>query len=167
MVNTGIRGQGWKVVLILAVAFLSYRFVFPVARPEGTLLTVGGHPLKVRVADTPEEREKGLSGFTRLGEEGMLFVLPEAEKTSFYMKQVRFPLSVAFIDRNGVILGIEEMDPREPDRSHTAPRKARYALEVRRGWFEKRGIKAKVLVRPESRTLSQPTKGIGKETEGT
>lgn len=156
MVNTGIRGQGWKVVLVLAVAFLSYRFVFPVARPEGIPLTVGGHPLKVRVADTPEEREKGLSGFARLGEgEGMLFVLPDGKKTSFSMEGVRFPLSIAFIDRNGVIIDLKEMDPSQKDRLYSSLKKARYALEVRQGWFRGHKIKGGDLVRPQFHPLSR------------
>ena len=57
-----------------------------------------------------------------------------------WMKNTLIPLSVAFIDDNGAIVNIEDMEP-QTEASHCAMRPVRYALEVNRGWFAARGIK--------------------------
>ncbi len=166
-----LLGKSWKYLslAILLSLLLGFRFVFPPSEPKGlTDLRVGEALLKVRVAEAPLELERGLSGVPSLGkDEGMIFVLPQKKVVHFHMKDVGFPLSIAFIDRNGIILGIKEMNPREPTQLYSAPRKARYALEVRQGWFERNRVKAGDLVRPESSTLSKPTKGVGKESGDT
>ena len=78
----------------------------------------------------------------RLGERtGMIFLYPQAEVTAMWMKNTRIPLSVAFIDGSGRILNIEDMVPFSED-AHGSRGPAAYALEVNRGWFNKRGIKA-------------------------
>ncbi len=50
------------------------------------------------------------------------------------------PLSVAFIDDEGYIINIEDMQPQTED-NHCARQPARYALEMNLGWFAQRGIK--------------------------
>ena len=57
------------------------------------------------------------------------------------MKNTFIPLSVAFIDSDGVITNIEDMKPHTLD-THGATKPVRYALEMNVGWFAKRGIKA-------------------------
>ena len=66
---------------------------------------------------------------------GMLFVYPEEQILSFWMRNTRIPLDIAFIDRNGFILEIQQMQPHD-DKSHASKQPAMYALEVRLGWFE-------------------------------
>ena len=55
------------------------------------------------------------------------------------MMNTFIPLSVAFIDERGIIINIEDMKPHTQD-THPAAKPARYALEMNRGWFAKRGI---------------------------
>jgi uncharacterized membrane protein (UPF0127 family) len=56
------------------------------------------------------------------------------------MMNTHLPLSVAFLDREGVIINIADMEPHTQN-SHHAMRPAKYALEMNQGWFRKRGIK--------------------------
>ena len=71
---------------------------------------------------------------------GMLFVFPNITYHGMWMMNTYIPLSVAFIDDEGVIINIEDMQPHTRD-SHTAKKPARYALEMNLGWFQKRNIK--------------------------
>ncbi len=71
---------------------------------------------------------------------GMLFVFRQVEVHAMWMMNTHIPLSVAFLDANGVIINIEDMPPHTQD-THPAARPAKYALEVNQGWFKKRGIK--------------------------
>ncbi len=111
------------------------------ALPE-TTIQIGGHAIRVEVADTPASRTRGLMQRKNLAEnQGMLFVFDEAAAHSIWMKDTPLPLAVAFIDASGRILNIAEMKPFSLD-NHTADGDALYALEVNRGWFSRRDIKA-------------------------
>ena len=103
-------------------------------------ISVDGHRLQAEVADTPVDRIQGLMYRRNLGQNsGMLFVYERAAHLSFWMKNTWVPLSVAFIDDNGDIVHIEDMDPHST-RIHRSPLIVRYALEVNAGWFSERGI---------------------------
>jgi len=57
------------------------------------------------------------------------------------MKNTLLPLSVAFVHDDGTIVNIEEMQPQTLD-SHCSEQPVRYVLEMNKGWFSKKGIKA-------------------------
>ena len=103
---------------------------------------VASHPLKVEVAADEPQRMQGLMHRKSMGkEEGMLFIFDEPAYHSMWMKNTLIPLSVAFIDRDGVILNILDMEPQTLD-SHMAAGPAVYALETNKGWFAAKKIKA-------------------------
>jgi uncharacterized membrane protein (UPF0127 family) len=79
-------------------------------------------------------------------DEGMLFVYERQDWLSFWMKNTPLPLSIAFIDKDGKIVDIQDMESFSLD-THTSAYPARYALEMNRGWFAKEGIKAGDLVK--------------------
>jgi uncharacterized membrane protein (UPF0127 family) len=57
------------------------------------------------------------------------------------MKNTLLPLSIAFLADDGTIVNIEDMKPQ--DESNHCPKAAvRYALEMQKGWFAEKGIKA-------------------------
>jgi uncharacterized protein len=110
-------------------------------------LTIKGKTIKVEVARTGKEQERGLMFRERMGkDEGMLFVYEREERLSFWMKNTRLPLSIAFIDKGGKIVDIQDMEPFSLD-THTSAYPARYALEMNRGWFAREGIKVGDLVK--------------------
>ena len=58
-----------------------------------------------------------------------------------WMRNTYVPLSVAFIDAKGAILNVEDMEPLT-ENSHCALGPAKFALEMNKGWFASRGLKA-------------------------
>ncbi|MDR0770062.1 MAG: DUF192 domain-containing protein [Burkholderiales bacterium] len=111
-------------------------------------LTIGTHTVIAEVAQTPEQRERGLMHrFTLPGGHGMLFVFDRPQPLSFWMKNTPVPLSIAFIDERGTILNIRDMAPNDDKTLHQSQGNALYALEVRKGWFAEQGIKAGASVR--------------------
>lgn len=103
-------------------------------------LAVGGHSIAVEIAATPEARQQGLMHREELAaDEGMLFVFPDERPRSFWMKNTPLPLSIAYIDRQGRILEIYDMEPFSlaPVPSRFS---AKFALEVNQGVFEELGI---------------------------
>jgi uncharacterized protein len=105
-------------------------------------LNISGHSLTAEVAHTPISRAKGLMHRNSLGENsGMLFVFPKADGHSMWMLNTHIPLSVAFVDNNGIILNIADMTPHTKT-AHGSVGLAKYALEMNQGWFSARGIQA-------------------------
>lgn len=118
-------------------------------------LSAGMHVIKAEVAAREEERRQGLMFRERMGQnEGMVFVFDAPAQVCMWMKNTLIPLSVAFIDGEGKIINIEDMQPQTTD-SHCAERPVRYALEMNQGWFEKRHIKPGMAIQGLPRPTSQ------------
>ena len=128
--------------LLAAIAALLLAFAAFAEATFGTAqLKVAGHPLKVEVASSEEAMQQGLMFRKKLGrDEGMLFMFGEPAYHSMWMKNTLIALSVAFLDRNGRILNILDMEPETLD-THTAAGPAVYAIETNKGWFADKKIK--------------------------
>ncbi|OHB34694.1 MAG: hypothetical protein A2Y08_01285 [Planctomycetes bacterium GWA2_40_7] len=110
---------------------------------------------RVEVAFTQKERTIGLMFRDKLdSDHGMLFIYPQEQNLSFWMKNTRIPLSIAFINSSGTITQIEPMAPYSLT-SHTSKAEVRFALEMEEGWFRKNGITvgSKVDFPPEIKNL--------------
>jgi hypothetical protein len=104
-------------------------------------VAVKGHDFTIELATTPEARSCGLSHRDSLPtNRGMLFVYAEPDILTFWMKNTRMPLSIAFIDTAGRIVSIQKMNPLAITTIYASPVPALYALEVKQGWFEKNRI---------------------------
>ncbi|MDB5896642.1 MAG: hypothetical protein JWP41_244 [Ramlibacter sp.] len=105
-------------------------------------LTAGMHIIDAQVAATPEQRMTGLMHRKEMPQhEGMLFVFEEPTPQCFWMKNTLLPLAIAFVADNGTIVNIDEMAPQTLD-SHCSTKPVRYVLEMNKGWFARKGIKA-------------------------
>jgi len=104
-------------------------------------LYINNKEISVEVAKTAEETTRGLMGRKDLGkDEGMLFIFETEGHHGFWMKDTYIPLSIAFIDKEGRIVRITDMKPLTLE-SHLPPQPILYALEMKKGWFSKNGIK--------------------------
>lgn len=103
-------------------------------------LTAGAHLITAEVAATEPARARGLMFRERLApNHGMLFVFEAAAPHCMWMRNTPLALSVAFLADDGRIVNIEDMQPLT-ETAHCAARPVRFALEMERGWFAKRGI---------------------------
>jgi uncharacterized membrane protein (UPF0127 family) len=130
------------IVSILALAPCVLAFAGQPAKLPTIPLNVGLYVIKAEVAATPAEREQGLMFREQMApNEGMVFLFESPASVCMWMKNTLIPLSVAFIDENGKIVNIEDMQPQTTD-SHCSKKSIRYALEMNRGWFKQKNIKA-------------------------
>jgi uncharacterized protein len=103
-------------------------------------LGAGMHLIRAELAADDPSRMQGLMFRTTLRQnEGMLFDFEETATHCMWMRNTLIPLSVAFLDESARIVNIADMTP-QSEESHCASQPARYALEMRRGWFAERGI---------------------------
>ncbi|MCW5640148.1 MAG: DUF192 domain-containing protein [Rubrivivax sp.] len=99
------------------------------------------HLIRAEVARTPQQTSTGMMFRREMGaNEGMLFVFNDLEPRCFWMKNTLLPLSIAFIDDDGRITDLADMQPLS-EQNHCSSRAVRFALEMNQGWFAKRGIK--------------------------
>ena len=104
-------------------------------------IAVGQTSMLVELAYEPKTRAQGLMYRDSLAsDEGMLFMYPDAKPRSFWMKNTRMPLSIAFVDPDGKILSIQHMRPLST-KNTVCPEPAQYALEVNKGWFKANDVK--------------------------
>lgn len=95
----------------------------------------------VEIADTPEERARGLMFREVLARDaGMLFVFETEAPRAFWMKNTPLPLDILFFDSRGVMCGlVENAEPftRTQRRSGCG---AQYVLEINGGLAVQLGI---------------------------
>ena len=110
-------------------------------------LQIGDKVIQVEVADTNEKRARGLMYRQSLPkDQGMLFVFPNTQPLSFWMKNTYIPLSIGFFNSERQLLEVQEMQPesillKEPTKTYKSRLPARYALEMNKGWFSRNKIK--------------------------
>ncbi len=119
----------------------------PQAKLRTVDITAGMHLIHAELAESPTEQATGMMGRTEMGaNEGMLFVNPDSSVRCFWMKNTLVPLTIAFVEADGTIANLADMQPHS-ERSHCSTKPVRYALEMRQGWFAKRGMKAGLKLR--------------------
>jgi uncharacterized membrane protein (UPF0127 family) len=126
---------------ILVTLALSVWSAISLAEMPVMELTAGFHRIEAEVASDSQNRQIGLMNRKAMpAQRGMLFVFTEKNTHCMWMRNTFIPLSVAFIDDQGVIINIEDMQP-QTENNHCAKVPARYALEMNLGWFAQRAIK--------------------------
>jgi len=111
------------------------------AQPPTMQLNAGIHLIRAELAADFTTRMTGLMHRKSMPQNaGMLFIFDDKSMHCMWMKNTLIPLSVAFIDDDGAIVNIADMEPHS-EQSHCATKPVRYALEMNRGWFAARGIK--------------------------
>jgi uncharacterized membrane protein (UPF0127 family) len=96
--------------------------------------TAGGkRSFTIEVADSPEERERGLMFREDMDDDhGMLFVFEEQRDVSFWMKNTPMPLDLIFISQDGTVKAIKRGQPfSEAMISPGVP--VRFVLELKAG----------------------------------
>ena len=113
------------------------------AQPALPALTlhVGSHSVTAEVADDDAKRTCGLMFRESLAaDSGMLFVMPSVGPVGFWMKNTKVPLSIAYIDPQGTIVEIHDMEPLSEKIVRSAFPRIAYALEMTIGWFTKNNV---------------------------
>jgi uncharacterized membrane protein (UPF0127 family) len=110
---------------------------------------IGSATIRAEIADTPEERSRGLSGRERLPEnQGILFIFEEPGTYGFWMAGMLFPIDIVWISEEKKVVGIEKNVPApsqgtldERLKVYLPPEPVLYVLETNTGWSEANQIK--------------------------
>ena len=112
-----------------------------VNKPDGEICDIC-----VWLADSAEERGRGLMGVTDLGEPvGMAFLFASASENKFFMFQTPMPLSIAWFAADGMFVGTADMvpcvdEPRESCARYAADAEYTLAVEVAQATLDSHGL---------------------------
>lgn len=133
-------------ILLLFVGILAKSD--PSSRPDFQKIDiqVGNKKVRVELANTDAKRSYGLMHIEKLPpDQGMLFVFERPKHQSFWMKNTRVALSIAYFDHQKKIISIQDMEPESlvarEFKTYPSNGEALYALEMNKGWFERNKIK--------------------------
>lgn len=119
-------------------------------------LWVGTNELKTEIAQTLPQVMTGMMWRTNMEEmEGMLFLFTVPQQVGFWMRNTLLPLSCAYIDPQGTIVELHDMQPRDETPIRSSSDQILYVLEVKQGWFERHGVKPGMLIATERGTFPQ------------
>lgn len=98
-----------------------------------------GENVCLEIADTPRERQQGLSGRRTLREDmGMLFVFEREFQPSMWMKDMNFALDFVWIDEQGVIRDIHtNVTPETYPRTFSPKEEVQFVLELLSGGVDR------------------------------
>ena len=141
------------VIGLAAVGFWEYVYVpgevGPRASDDWNRIRVGDKILNLEVARSLIDRQRGLSGrepATFPSDTGMLFVFGKPGLHEFWMKDMKFPIDIIWLDENLKVIDIKEWA--EPASYYTDPPQnfvpqdlAQYVLETNAGFAESARLK--------------------------
>ncbi|MFH0877724.1 MAG: DUF192 domain-containing protein [Candidatus Omnitrophota bacterium] len=125
---------------LLCVGFLAFSNFFIPPR-----VCFGNVCLKVELADTQSERQRGLMFRQQLAPQaGMLFIFPRQDMWGFWMKNTLIPLDIIWLDNQGIVVDI--VRDAMPVASEEPPTfkpvaAARYVLEANAGFAQRNDIR--------------------------
>ena len=136
-------GGFWVVsllALLMTAVVTSAKAQEPQTNLQRTAIQAGMFQIDAQIANTPQQRQIGLMFRKDMPtHEGMLFIFEEPQKQCFWMKNTLLPLTAAFVDDDGGIVNLVDMQPQSTD-SHCSEKPVRYVLEMNQGWFAKKKI---------------------------
>lgn len=99
---------------------------------------LAGAPLKIEIADTPDERQLGLSGRDGLPENhGLLFVFEKADTYGIWMKDMTFAIDVIWLSEDMRVVHIERsVAPESFPKVYRPDEPALFVLETPAGFAE-------------------------------
>jgi len=112
--------------------------------------------VRAEVASNDAERQRGLMFRPSLpADTGMLFLFPRDLHGGFWMESTYLPLTIAYLDKDGVILSMKDGKPL--DRTVLQPAMPyRMVLEMEQGWFERNGFAVGSIVKVPATGLPTP-----------
>ena len=142
---------GKAYIILASVLFLLFSFITEGALAQelsyahATVITPKVVSILVEVSDTPEKRSLGLGKRDKLKKGwGMLFVFEKRIPHSFWMKNMRFPIDIIWLDNQRIVELAENVPPPQEGESPKVmePRlPSNFVLEIESGRARALGLK--------------------------
>jgi uncharacterized protein len=106
------------------------------------VITINNHSFKVSVAASQKELEIGLSEAKSLSEsQGMIFIFEKPDHYSFWMKNMKFPIDIIYINQDKIITIKDNVAPPKDNNEipsiYTPDEPSNKVLEIKAGLSKK------------------------------
>ena len=131
------------VALVILAVLTAYFFIRTNAEENELTIIVGNTTIEIEIAETSEQRIKGLSGRKSLPDNrGLLFIYDQPAFYEIWMKDMNFPIDIIWFDSDKKIVSISENVKPESFPEVFLPNDlALYVLEVNAGFSDENRIK--------------------------
>jgi uncharacterized membrane protein (UPF0127 family) len=117
---------------------------------------LGAETLDAELALTEKEEMTGMMFRTNIQDtDSMLFVLPEPQRASFWMKNCPESISAAYISPDGVIQEIHHLEKNDTNAVLAATDNIQFVLETSDGWFARHNVNTGAVIRTEKGSLAE------------
>ncbi len=137
-------------ILVITPVFFMYWYTntYDVSVKEALFPTIpvvhiDGLPMRVEIADSLEERTKGLSGRESLRDlNGLLFIFPTVDFHQIWMKDMNFSIDIIWIDENLEVIEITKgVSPNTFPKKFRSQKPVKYIIETNARYTEIVGIR--------------------------
>ncbi len=136
----------FAVVIIILIAISYFSISTLTSARNQKIADIKGHRISLEIADDETEQRKGLSARDSLPKDkGMLFKFKKADTHTFWMKDMRFPIDIIFINNDKIVTIYENVQP-ENDKNanlslYTSTKPADKVIEINAGLAKEFGLK--------------------------
>ncbi|MEK7184544.1 MAG: DUF192 domain-containing protein [Patescibacteria group bacterium] len=120
-------------ILFTIILVTLFSFLFLIKNfTERHYLYIDNQKISLIIADSSETRIRGLSGMRKLAKDtAMLFVFDKPDKYGIWMKDMKFPIDIIWLDENQKIIYIEEnISPKTYPKVFMSDQQSLYVLET-------------------------------------
>jgi len=126
---------------LLVLGIVAYAFLGSETSMDATL-RIGDSEITVLVADEPDELRTGLGSRDALpADTAMLFVFPRVARHGIWMKDMRFPIDIIWLDEDEKVVDVRErIAPETYPEVFYPSGESRYVVELASGSARELGI---------------------------
>jgi uncharacterized membrane protein (UPF0127 family) len=130
------------ILILAAILFYAEQASSACGAYKRTEINFASTTVTVDIADTDCKQALGLSGRARLEENtGMLFSFASEGIHTFWMKDMRFPIDIIWLDPSGKITGVEQnVKPETYPETFGGDYLSQYVLELPAGFMSKHSM---------------------------
>jgi len=131
--------------LLLAGGIVFYQFQSYGNVKTNGKVTIGKNVFNIETVKSEKDKQIGLTKYKSIKEnQGMLFAFDTENKYSFWMKNMKFPIDIIFINNDEIVDYVENATPPAPDTepaTYEPQLPVNYVLEIKSGLVKKYNIK--------------------------
>ncbi len=136
----------FAVILLVLVAISYFSISALTSARNQQAIDIKGNKISLEIADSEDEQRKGLSARDSLPKDkGMLFKFQKTDTHTFWMKDMRFPIDIIFINGEKIVTIYENVQP-ETEKAenlslYTPTEPADKVIELNAGLAKEFGLK--------------------------
>jgi len=169
--TVGVKPTNFLLLLLAATLLASCKKTAPAAAPQAIddilpthaqaklqtmKIYLGAETLDAELALTEKEEMTGMMFRSNiLDTDSMLFVLPQPQQASFWMKNCPESISAAYISPDGVIQEIHHLEKNDTNAVLAATGNIQFVLETSDGWFARHNVSTGAVIRTEKGSLAE------------